>query len=81
MLVHYVLQALETSDNLLPDVVAHLLDRNDERRAKRNAQWRQHSAQARHREAAYERFMDVAGSARDQGAERQRSADDDSLEL
>ena len=67
--------------NLLPAIVGGLLDRNDERRTARQAQWRRHSAEARHREAAYQRFMDASATTSEQTAERQQSADGDSLEL
>jgi len=66
---------------LLPTVVSALLDRKDERRATRHVQWRQHNAQARRREAAYQRFVDDAAASREHAAERQQSQDGDSLEL
>jgi conjugative relaxase-like TrwC/TraI family protein len=58
-----------TDRDLLPPLVAALLDRNDQRRAARCAGWRQHNAQARAREAAYERFA----TARQQAAQRERA--------
>jgi AAA domain len=61
-------QAERTDRELLPPAVAALLDRNDERRAARRAAWRQHNAQARAREAAYERFA----TARQHAAQRER---------
>jgi conjugative relaxase-like TrwC/TraI family protein len=74
-------EAERADRSLLPAIVGGLLDRNDERRTARNAQWRLHSAQARHREAAYQRFMDATTQASERAAERQQSADGDSLEL
>ena len=61
--------------------MAALLDRNDERRAARRAAWRQHSAQARAREAAYERITATSRDTTEQAAERERSVGGDSLEL
>jgi conjugative relaxase-like TrwC/TraI family protein len=61
-------QAERTDRELLPPAVAALLDRNDERRAARRAAWREYNAQARAREAAYERFA----TARQQAAQRER---------
>jgi conjugative relaxase-like TrwC/TraI family protein len=74
-------EAERTDRELLPALVSGLLDRNDERRAARQAGWRQDSALARHRDAAYQRFMDVAGPSTEQSSERQQNADGDSLEL
>ncbi|WP_406817136.1 MobF family relaxase [Mycobacterium sp. M23085] len=45
-----------TDRELLPMVVAALLDRNDRRRADRAAAWRQHTTQSRARDAAYQRI-------------------------
>ncbi len=45
-----------TPRELLPDIVAQLLERHDQRRAARREAWRQHIAADRAREAAYERF-------------------------
>jgi hypothetical protein len=74
-------EAERADRQLLPAIVGALLDRNDERGAARQATWRQHSAQARNREAAYQRFMDATRQTSEQAAERQQSADGDSLEL
>jgi hypothetical protein len=74
-------EAERADRNLLPAIVGGLLDRNDERRTTRNAQWRQHSAQARSREAAYQRLVNAARDTSEQAAAREQSADGDSLEL
>ena len=70
-------EADRTDRELLPPLVAALLDRNDDRRAARRAAWRQHSSQARAREATNERLSQAT---RD-GAERTRSVGCDGLEL
>jgi conjugative relaxase-like TrwC/TraI family protein len=70
-------QADRTDRELLPPLVAALLERNDQRRAARRAAWRQYSAQARAREATNERLSQAT---RD-GAERARSVGGDGLEL
>jgi conjugative relaxase-like TrwC/TraI family protein len=59
--------AARTDRELLPTVVAALLDRNDQRRAHRAQTWRQHSAQTRARETAYHRLTTTQ-----QAAERGR---------
>jgi hypothetical protein len=56
--------AARTDRQLLPTVVAALLNRNDQRRADRAQAWRQHSAQTRAREAAFEHFTANAQRAR-----------------
>ena len=63
--------AARTDRELLPTVVAALLDRNDQRRADRVQAWRRHSAQTRAREAAYHRIT----ATRQHTAHRQRSRD------
>ena len=75
------IQAERADRDLLPTLVAALLDRNDERREARRAAWRQHSAQARAREAAYERITATSRDTTEQAAERERSVGGDSLEL
>jgi conjugative relaxase-like TrwC/TraI family protein len=60
--------AARTDRNLLPALVARLLDRNDQRRAHRAQAWHRHTAQNRAREASYQRFID----ARQQATQRQR---------
>jgi ATP-dependent exoDNAse (exonuclease V) alpha subunit len=65
--------AEHTDRELLPSVVATLLDRNDRRRADRAEAWRQHTAQTRARETAYERI--VATKQQSRGRERSRCAD------
>jgi hypothetical protein len=57
-----------TDRQLLPTVIAALLDRNDQRRADRAHAWRRHCAQTRARNAAYERLA----TARQQTVVRQR---------
>jgi conjugative relaxase-like TrwC/TraI family protein len=59
--------AARTDRKLLPAIVAALLDRSDQRCADRAQAWRRHTAQARVREAAYQRF-----TTRQQAAARQR---------
>jgi len=61
--------AARTDRELLPAAVAALLDRNDQRRADRAQAWRQHTAQNRAREAAYQRLTATT----QQAAQRQRS--------
>jgi hypothetical protein len=60
--------AARTDRELLPTIVAALLDRNDKRCADRAQAWCRHSAQTRVREAAYERFT----TTRHQAAQRER---------
>ena len=74
-------EAERTDRDLLPPLVAALLDRNDQRRNARRQAWRAHSAQARARQAAYERIMTNLGEAAQRSAERARSVDGDGLEL
>jgi hypothetical protein len=74
-------EAERADRTLLPAIVGALLDRNDERRRTRHTLWRQHSAQARHRDAAYQRFMDATSPSSQRSAERGQSADGDGLEL
>ncbi|WP_201359049.1 MobF family relaxase [Mycobacterium paraintracellulare] len=50
-------EAERTDRDLLPPVVAGLLDRHDQRRQQLRAGWRAHNAQARTREAAYQRIV------------------------
>ena len=59
-------QAERAARHLLPDAVGDLLDQNDARRAARRAVWREHTASARARQAAYERMAQAASA----GAER-----------
>ncbi len=61
--------AARTDRELLPTIVAGLLDRNDQRRADRAHAWLQHNAENRAREAAYQRFTVT----RQQATQRQRS--------
>jgi hypothetical protein len=63
--------AQRTDRKLLLTVVAALLDRNDQRRADRAQAWRQHTAQTRARDAAYQRLTATT----QQAAERERSRD------
>ena len=73
-------EAQRTNRELLPTTVAALLQRNDERRTARAQAWRQHAAQTRARQSAYERFT-VSRDAPEQRIERERSLGGDSLEL
>ena len=61
--------AAHTDRELLPTIVAALLDRNDQRRAERAQAWRRHTAQNRARDAAYQRL----NAASQHAAQRQRS--------
>jgi conjugative relaxase-like TrwC/TraI family protein len=61
--------AARTDRQLLPAAVAALLDRNNQRRADRAQAWRQHTAQNRARDAAYQRLTATT----QQAAQRQRS--------
>jgi conjugative relaxase-like TrwC/TraI family protein len=61
--------AARTDRQLLPTIVAALMDRNDQRRAERAQAWRHYSAQTRAREAAFERI----GATRQRAAHRERS--------
>jgi AAA domain len=63
--------AQRTDRELLPTIVAALLDRNDQRRADRAQAWRRHTAQNRAREAAFERIAATSQHA----VQRQRSLD------
>jgi hypothetical protein len=63
--------AERTDRDLLPTIVAALLDRNDQRRTARVQAWRQHTAQTRAREAAYQRLTATL----QQAAERERGRD------
>jgi hypothetical protein len=74
-------EAERTDRELLPAVVGALLDRNDERRARRSEAWRQDRAQARSRDAAFERIIATSRDTSEQTAERTRSVEGDSLEL
>jgi hypothetical protein len=65
--------ARELVVSLLPAIVAALLNRNDQRRADRAQEWRQHVAQTRAREAAIERI--TAPSRQSRERERTRRAD------
>ena len=49
-------EAERTERHLLPEVVARLLERHDQRRANRRAVWRDHTAAESERRAAYERM-------------------------
>jgi hypothetical protein len=70
-------EADRTERHLLPDAVARLLARDDQRRAARQAVWREHTATARAHQAAYERMAHAA----ERGAERGLDLDADGLEL
>jgi ATP-dependent exoDNAse (exonuclease V) alpha subunit len=60
--------AQRTDRELLPTIVAGLLDRNDQRRAERAQAWRRHTAQNRACDAAYQRLTATTQHA----AQRQR---------
>jgi len=61
--------AARTDRELLPTIVAALLDRNDQRCAERAQAWRRHTAQDRARDAAFERIAATT----QQAAHRARS--------
>ena len=58
-------EAERTERHLLPDIVADVLARHEQRRAARRAAWREHAATARTRQAAYERICTGAGRSLD----------------
>jgi hypothetical protein len=62
--------AARTDRELLPAIVAALLDRNDQRCADRGQAWRQHTAQSRSREAAFERLTATTQHATKRGRSR-----------
>ena len=74
-------EAERTDRDLLPALVGGLLDRNDERRTARQHAWRQYSAEARARDAAYQRITATLGEAAERSTERARNADGPGLEL
>ena len=63
-------QAERAARHLLPDKVAELLDQNDARRTARRAVWREHTAAARARQAAYERMAQAASACAERGIDR-----------
>jgi hypothetical protein len=67
-------EAERTDRDLLPAVVGALLDRHDQRRHTRHASWREHNAEARRREAAYERLRQAAQRSSQRAQERDRDA-------
>jgi hypothetical protein len=69
-------QAERTMRHLLPDTVADVLAGNEQRRAARRAAWREHTATAHARQAAYERICIAAAH----GAERSRDLDANGLD-
>jgi AAA domain len=70
-------EAGRTERHLLPSTVADVLARDELRRAARAAAWREHTATARSRQAAYERM----GTGAAHGAERGLDLDADGLDL
>jgi hypothetical protein len=70
-------EAERTDLELLPPAVAAQLDRNDQRRGT----WRQHSAEARAREAAVDRLKPGTRDTAERATERERCVAGDSLEL
>jgi conjugative relaxase-like TrwC/TraI family protein len=70
-------EAERTGRHLLPDRVADALARHEQRRAARRAVWREHIANARARQAAYERIATAATH----GADRGLDLDADGLDL
>ena len=73
-------EAERTERYLLPAMVAAMLDRNDNRREARQAAWRE-LAEARARQAAYNRFTAATRDATERTAERGRSVGADGLEV
>jgi conjugative relaxase-like TrwC/TraI family protein len=70
-------EAERTGRHLLPDRVADALARHERRRAARRTVWREHTANARAQQAAYERIATAAAH----GADRGLSLDADGLDL
>jgi conjugative relaxase-like TrwC/TraI family protein len=66
-------EAERAERHLLPERVAALLDRNDERRATRVKAWRHHNAQARSRAASYERVAAATRAGEQRSRERGRN--------
>lgn len=62
-------ESARTEPELLPDTVSRLLNRRQQRAAARAAVWREHTAQARARHAAYERTA-AAGHSAERSRER-----------
>ena len=73
-------EAERTDRELLPPLVAALLDRNDQRRAARRAAWRQYNAQERAREAACQRLSQPV-TQRAVARQRSRTSREYGLEL
>lgn len=72
-------EAARTDPELLPDTINGLLQRQQERRANWAAVWREHTSQARARQAAYEPM--TAAAARGAARSRARSLYVDGLEV
>jgi hypothetical protein len=72
-------EAERSEADVLPPVIAGLLERNEHRRANRRETWRQHHADARRRAAAHDRVAETHARAQTSG--RDRGIDGDSLEL
>lgn len=74
-------EAERTDRDSLPPLVGAVLDRNDERRAARQAVWRYENAQVRARRDAHERISTVSRDAARRAGERERSVGADALEF
>ncbi|MGO9157084.1 hypothetical protein [Mycobacterium sp.] len=74
-------QAERTPRHQLPEVVAHLLARNEQRRSTRRETWRHHSAQESARHAAYHRITQTQENAAERSHQRSRGIDGDDYEL
>lgn len=65
-------EAERTDRDLVPAMVGALLDRHDQRRHDRRASWREHNAEARRRDAAYERLRQATQHSSQRAQERDR---------
>ena len=70
-----------TESHQLPQIVAALLERHEQRRAARRESWRQYNAEARWRVAAYERLAETLGCEQSQDRTQTLSEDGYGLEL
>lgn len=71
-------EAERTDRDLLPPVVGGLLDRHDQRRQQRRAGWQAHNAEARARDAAYDRLRQATQRGSERGRDHGR---EEGLEL
>ena len=74
-------EAERADRDLLPSIVGDTARPQRRTPHRAPAQWRQHSAQARQREAAYQRLVGATREISEQATAREQSAGGDSLEL